>query len=126
MLIPMLKTMLSLGVVLAILIFLFYGFKRFAQRGLTGSRNKLITILASQYIGTKKSISIVQVPGALLVLGVTNDRIDLLTQITDSQLIDSILADHRMTGGSAFSEHLSKMTAILSPSGKNEFFTRKN
>lgn len=115
MLIPMLRTMLSLGVVLAILIFLFYGFKRFAQRGLTGPRNKLISILASQYIGIKKSISIVKIPGALLVLGVTNDRIELLTEITDHQIIDSILAEHRTDGGSAFSEHLSKMTSMLSP-----------
>jgi flagellar protein FliO/FliZ len=112
-----LKMMLSLGVVLVVLISFFYGLKRFMQRGPAGSRDKLITILASQYIGVKKSISIVQVPGAVLVLGVTSDRIHLLHQITDNQIVDSVLAVRQTTGGSLFSEHLSKMTAMLSGKG---------
>jgi flagellar protein FliO/FliZ len=113
-----LKMMFSLGVVLAVLISLFYGLKRFLQRAPVSSKDKLITILASQYIGVKKNISIVQVPGAVLVLGITNDRIHLLDKIADNQIIDSILAARRTTGGSSFSEHLSKMSAMLS--GKSD------
>ena len=41
-------------------------------------------------MGIKKSISLVQVPGALLVIGISGDSIRLLTQIEDKDLLDQI------------------------------------
>jgi flagellar biogenesis protein FliO len=55
--------------------------KRFF-RGHAGIRGrKTVHVLESTPLGLKKSIALVKVPGRILVLGITNDRIALLERI---------------------------------------------
>lgn len=87
-----LKMVISLGVVLAII----WGLYRLAKKSLPmaqgNARGKMMHVLESQYLGVKKSITMVQVPGAILVVGVSPDKVNLLTQIDDPAVIKSITA----------------------------------
>ena len=55
---------------------------------------KLIEVLSNHYLGPKKSISVVRVGGRVLVLGVTNESINLITQLNaaDGELNHQIQA----------------------------------
>ena len=48
-----------------------------------GHREKMIDVVATHYLGPKKSIAVVRVCGRLLVLGVSNDSINLISQLAD-------------------------------------------
>jgi flagellar biogenesis protein FliO len=59
------------------------GFARSAAAGL-GRKDKMIEVLSNHYLGPKKSIAVVRIMGRTLVLGVTNDSINLISQISQS------------------------------------------
>ncbi|MGD8342680.1 MAG: flagellar biosynthetic protein FliO [Desulfobacterales bacterium] len=105
-----LKMLAALALVLAGLGAFFYFSKRLLQKNIGVSGGKLIRVLASQYIGLKKNIALVQIPGAILVVGIAGDTICLLTKIDDPSILDSIQgpAGERITP--SFSEHLNKLT----------------
>ena len=85
-----LKMVISLGLVLAII----WGIYRVAKKNLPmaqgSGKGKMMQILESQYLGVKKSITMVRIPGAVLVLGVSPDKVNLLTRIDDPAIIRSI------------------------------------
>lgn len=57
---------------------------KYACNGLgLGGKEKMIEVLSTHYLGPKKSISVVKVMGRVLVLGVSNDAINLITQLPD-------------------------------------------
>jgi flagellar biogenesis protein FliO len=49
--------------------------------GKLGAKGKLIEVVSTHHLGPKKSIAVVKVAGRTLVLGVTNDSINLISQI---------------------------------------------
>lgn len=53
---------------------------RFARNALK-KNGKMIEVVATHYLGPKKSIAVVKVGGRLLVLGVANESINLITQL---------------------------------------------
>ena len=55
---------------------------RFVSKGL-GKKGALVEVVATHYLGPKKSISIVKVAGRTLVLGVTQESIQLITQFNE-------------------------------------------
>ncbi len=76
-------------------------------------------MLATHYLGVKKCVSLVEVPGSVLVLGITNDEIKLLDKIEDEAILDEL------TGSSdepdepvSFSEHLRKWSVLPRRAGK--------
>lgn len=85
-----LKMVLSLAVVLVII----WGLYRAAKKNLPMVQNngqgRLMRVLENQYLGIKKTITMVQVPGAILVLGISSDKVNLLTQIDDPAIINGI------------------------------------
>lgn len=85
-----LQMLTALGIVLGGLLVVFYLIKRFFKRDAGGSKEQLIRVVASQYIGIKKNIALVEVPGAILVVGVSNENISLLTKIEDKIVLDGI------------------------------------
>jgi len=104
-----LQMLTALGVVLGGLILVFYFMKRFLKRDVGGSKEQLIKVIASQYIGIKKNISLVEIPGSILVVGVSNDNISLLTKIEDKVVLDDLRQENsRITP--SFSEHLQRLT----------------
>ena len=69
-----LQMMTALGIVLGGLLVVFYLFKRYLKRDAGGGQGQLIRVIANQYIGIKKNIALVEVPGAVLVIGISNDK----------------------------------------------------
>jgi flagellar biosynthetic protein FliO len=83
--------------------------KRFLKSGLGGRGGKHLQILESTPMGLKKSITLLKVPGAVLVLGVTADRITLLDRMDGRDYAD--LADvQEQPRFSSFQDQLRKVT----------------
>ena len=107
-----LQMLTALGIVLGGLLIIFYLVKRFLKRDVSGSKEQFIRVIANHYIGLKKNIALVEVPGAILVVGVSNDNISLLTKIEDQTVLDGIRQDRSQTTPS-FSDHLQRLTAKI-------------
>ena len=104
-----LQMLTALAVVVGALLVAFYVMKRFLKRDAGGSGTPLIRVIGNQYIGIKKNIALVEVPGAVLVLGISNDRISLLTKIDDQRVLDGI-KENRPQHAASFSDHLQRLT----------------
>jgi flagellar biogenesis protein FliO len=93
-LVPSSLRMISmLAVVLGIMFLLFFGFKKYVLKNtLFGGGEKLVTVLGSGFLAPKKNIVLVEVAGEVLVLGMSQDNITLLTNITDPERIEEIKA----------------------------------
>jgi flagellar protein FliO/FliZ len=104
-----LKMVFSLALVLAIV----WGLYRLARRNLPGaqggSRGKMIQVLASHYLGVKKSIVVVQVPGSILVLGIGTEQVNLLSRIDDPAAIAEFQNTERSIGKTNFRNHLQRI-----------------
>jgi flagellar biogenesis protein FliO len=50
-----------------------------------GRSKKMIEVISNHHLGPKKSIAVVRVAGHMLVLGITDDAINLITRIPDGQ-----------------------------------------
>ena len=90
-----LKMIASLGVVLAMILLLLYGVRKLTSQRMGAAGGKRIQVLESHYLGVKKTISLVRVPGKVLVLGISGDRINLL-----DTLKDDIVQQETPSGGS--------------------------
>ncbi len=77
-----LRVALSLGVVLALLWFL----ARRLGAGKTTTRRLPITVLGRQSIGRRSGITVVDVAGRTLVLGVSDSEVRLLTELEPGPL----------------------------------------
>jgi flagellar biogenesis protein FliO len=108
-----LKMLSALALVLAGLGVAIFFTKRILHNRIGGNGDKLIRILASSYLGVKKSISLVRIPGALLVLGISGDSIRLLTKIEDRKILDKIKGFDRENPGLSFSQQLHKFSIRL-------------
>jgi flagellar protein FliO/FliZ len=102
------KMLTALGIVLGGLLICVYFIKRFLNRDVRGSKEQLIKVIACQYIGIKKNISLVEIPGSILVVGVSNDNISLLTKIEDKIVLDGLRQENSRLGPS-FSDHLQRL-----------------
>ena len=112
-----LQMLMALAIVLGGLLVVFYLLKRFLRREGGGSGNPLIRVIASQYLGIKKNIALVEVAGTVLVIGVSNDNISLLTKIEDQGALDAIRQQSsRLTP--SFSEHLQRLTSRFKQTDK--------
>ncbi len=105
------KMVFSLALVLSIV----WGLYRIARKKLPltrgGGSGNLIQVLDSHYLGVKKNITMVQVPGSVLVLGITADKVNLLTQIEDPALIKSITSGvENKHSVLSFRGHLQRLT----------------
>jgi flagellar biosynthetic protein FliO len=83
--------------------------RRYLQRRRPAQR-RLVRVVASQPIGVKKAVTLVEVPGCVLVLGVSGDRIQLLTRLKDPQVLERIGSDAGAETDS-FVEHLSRLAS---------------
>jgi len=109
----------ALAIVLGGLLVVFYLMKRFVRRDAGGPGNPLIRVIASQYLGVKKNIALVEVPGTVLVLGISNDNIQLLTKIEDQLVIEAIRQEKsRLTP--SFSEHLQRLLTRFKPTDNDD------
>jgi flagellar protein FliO/FliZ len=109
----------ALGVVLGGLLLLFWFVKRYLKKDLGNSNKQFIRVIANQYVGIKKNIALIQVPGSVLVVGLTNDNISLLTKIEDQGILDQLQPESSVTEPS-FSDQLQRLTAKFRSAGTND------
>lgn len=103
------KMFSALLLVLGIFMGSFYLLRRVVKRDVGTRGRNVIRIIDRSYIGVKKSVTLVDVAGKVLVLGVTDNQISLLTQIEDPDRIEQ-LKGSKVTGASgSFSNHLSRL-----------------
>lgn len=119
----MVSAMIKMTLVLVVVVggllgVLFYIRKKLKVPGVVvGSR--LIKVLATHYLGVKKCISLVEVPGAVLVLGITNDRIQLLDKIEDPEILERLTGSNEEPGEpGSFADHLRKWTGRAPRGGR--------
>ena len=70
----------------------------------------MIRILGNTYVGVKKNISLVEIPGAVLVLGITSENISLLSKIEDSETLKKLKCLENGEGHPSFSEQIKKVS----------------
>jgi flagellar protein FliO/FliZ len=86
-----LKMISMFAVVLGLMFLIFFGFKKYVLKNTAfGGGNKLVNVLGTWFLGPKKNIALVEVAGEVLVLGMSQDNITLLSSIIDEEKIEEI------------------------------------
>lgn len=109
---PALKMLSALVIVIGGMLLVFYFSRRFARGIPLRTNGRLIRVISSNSIGLKKSIALVEVAGEVLVLGITADRIALLTKIDDPAVCDR-LHETGETPVLSFGDHLHRFAERL-------------
>jgi flagellar biogenesis protein FliO len=106
-------TALRLGLSLGLVLLLCWGAlvwsRRFMHRTPAGKGSGLLQVLGHQYLGMKRTLTLVKIPGAVLVLGVTADRIQLLSRIDDPDQLAAIESDAKAPRQHLFADHLARL-----------------
>ena len=101
------KMLLSLGLVLALMFGLTYLLRRYVVAGGTAASQPLpIELLGRKTLQPKKSVVVIKVADKVLVLGVSEQSMQLLTELTEEELRGSVTSKatpvpHRHPGGFA-------------------------
>ena len=79
------------AVVLGLMFLIFFGFKKYVLKNTAfGGGDKLVSVLGTWFLGPKKNIALVEVAGEVLVLGISQENITLLSNITSDEKIEEI------------------------------------
>lgn len=114
-----LKMIAALAMVLGALLVMVHFARRYLQGPGGAVRQRLVRVVASQSIGVKKTVTLVDVPDCVLVLGVSGERIQLLSRIEDPETLNRIRAHEGMTGTS-FHDQLLRLTSRRKAGGHEE------
>jgi flagellar protein FliO/FliZ len=86
-----LKMISMFALVLGLVFLIFFGFKKYVLKNTAfGGGNKLVNVLGTWFLGPKKNIALVEVAGEVLVLGMSQENITLLSSIIDEEKIEEI------------------------------------
>jgi flagellar protein FliO/FliZ len=86
------KTIAALAIVLAAVLFISYIAKKLLKKNdIVFGKDKLIRVLGTSYIGVKKAITLLDVAGEVLVIGVTNNSITMLTKLESEEARSKLL-----------------------------------
>ena len=108
-----LKMLTALAVVVGGLVLMFYLSRRISGVHSGRAEERLIRVLATGSVGLKKNISLVEVAGEILVVGVSGDRINLLTTIKDPAVISRLRDRAGDKSSAAFGQHLKYFVSKL-------------
>jgi flagellar biogenesis protein FliO len=101
---------LALGLVLLLCWVAMVLGRRFLMKTPAGDGGRLVQVLGHQYLGMKRTITMVKIPGAVLVLGVTADRIQLLSRIDDPDQLATFERVGPAPRQHRFADHLARLT----------------
>ena len=86
-----LKMASTLGLVLGLMFVIFHLFKKFGlKNSVFGGEGKPINVLSTGFLAPRKSIALVEVAGDILVVGISNDQISLLSNVQDPERVQQI------------------------------------
>jgi len=93
--VPFLSSLVKMLFALAIVLGMMIGSMYFIKKILHSTspamdRGDLIRILASRYLGPKNSILVVDVAGQIIVVGLSNQQMNVLTTISDKEVLDKL------------------------------------
>jgi len=101
----------ALSVIIGGMLIIFYFMRRMFKREAGRSNEKLIKVIASAGIGVKKTISLVEVPGVILVLGISGDHITMLARIEDEEILDKFKRNEEEKAAPSFLAHLREFSS---------------
>lgn len=108
------KMLTTLAIVIAILIGAMVLLKKYFYRSPASvGGNALIRPLCSYPLGPKNSILLVEVLGQILLLGVSDHQMSLLTTITDPGSIEKLRNQHPQGGFTPLSDPFSRCKSLL-------------
>jgi flagellar biogenesis protein FliO len=110
------KILLGLLLILGIMLIFIYLAKQTNKRRGTEIPEELIKVLATRYLGMKKSISLVEVAGSFLALGISQDSISLLAKIENQEAQDMLKNYKSISITHTFFNQLRKVSDTLSSS----------
>ena len=93
-----LRMITTLSLVLGLIFLLFFGFKKYVLKNTAFGGGNLVQVLSTSFLAPKKNIALVEVAGEILVLGVSDQNISLLTSIREPRRIDEIKSAHGDNG----------------------------
>lgn len=114
-----LKTAAALAVVLGALWAALWAARRWLRLAAAPHGERLVRVLATHPLGVKKSVMLLEVPGSVLVLGVTSERIQLLNRIRDPHLLERV-AQRKTKPAAAFPAQLSEVLARIKGGGHGQ------
>lgn len=109
----------ALAVVLGGLFLLVHLARRYLQRPGSPVGEPVVRVVASHPLGIKKSVALVEVPGCVLVLGLSGDRIQMLTRIQDPDVLERIRT-RAAAAPVSFTEHLARLGLRRNPADREE------
>jgi len=109
----------ALAAVLGGLFLLLHLGRRYLQRPAAAGGRPLVRVVASHPLGLKKSVALVEVPGAVLVLGLSGDRIQMLTRIEDPEALEGIRT-RTASAPANFTEHLLRLGLRRHPAERED------
>jgi flagellar protein FliO/FliZ len=105
-----LKMLAFLTVLLGGLIIILYYTKRKFVSQFGGPKGRLVKVLGNTYIGVKKQVSLVEIPGSVLVLGLSSDNISLLAKIDDKEILENLRKFESVKKAPSFADQLHKLS----------------
>jgi flagellar protein FliO/FliZ len=103
-----LKMISALAIILGLLIGSTYFFKRFMKDAVMSTdQGEMISVIATRYLGPKSSIMLVDIVGQVVAIGISNNQITMLTDISDPASLERLKQNRKSGGtGSPLTEQL--------------------
>lgn len=111
-----LKMFAALAVVLGGLLALLSLVRRRARRGPAGGSEGLLRVAATQPLGLKHRVVLLEAPGCALVVGVSPEQVSLLARLDNPEDLERIRARTQAEAASFF-DHLSRVTTAWKGEG---------
>ncbi|MBE9546727.1 MAG: flagellar biosynthetic protein FliO [Proteobacteria bacterium] len=106
----LLKMISALAVVLGVMLAAMYFFRKIMSKtGAGGGDGEFIKVISNRYLGPKSSIMLVDVLGSIIVIGISNNQMSMLTTISDPQSLERLkYLDQEKKKAPSFLDHLSR------------------
>lgn len=113
------KMLGALSVVIALMIVAMYFMKKFFSRPMTEMQTgAAINIVSTRYLGPKSSIMLIEVLGQLLLVGISDRQMSMLTTINDPAALEKIKSLHLEQGFLSASDPLSRYRSLFKNFGR--------
>jgi flagellar biogenesis protein FliO len=112
----LLRVILSLLLIVGVIYLLVFLFKKSILQKRVAGKNNMLNILDRSYIDAKRFICLAEVAGRIIVLGVTDSQIQLLSEINDEQMVRFIKEQNlqkNIKPGSSFIDYLQGFSATF-------------
>ena len=108
---------MTLAVVIGVMIGGMYLLKKYVYKTPATTSGDMIRVISSHYLGPKKSIVLVEVLGQVVLLGVTDHHMTMLTTITEPEAAEKIRSLHAKENFPTMPDPLSRCKSLLKSIG---------